>query len=445
MLDDFLKYIEDNHLVRPGDRVLLAVSGGIDSMVMTELFSRTGIEFGIAHCNFCLRGPESDKDESIVRRFATRLKVRFYSTRFQTENYAGQMGISIQMAARELRYRWFEEVRRENNYDSIAVAHNLNDKIETLLINLTRGTGIAGLTGMKPESNHIIRPLLFSTRNAIDEYSKIRRIIFREDSSNEETKYTRNKIRHLVIPVLKEINPSIERTLNDTADRLNGINEIVNEYIREINKKTFKNKANGTMVTDVSHLMPYIKNRSVIYELFKQFGVTNNLVDDLSNVLKGGTGAMLITPTHRLLKDRQTIIISGHRSEENEKVMVNDLRELRKHAAISSVRSVNNLSGFKIPKNKDVACLDFNKIKFPLMIRRWEPGDSFHPFGMSKKKKLSDYFVDKKFSRIDKEKALIIESSGKIVWIIGERIDNRFRITNNTIKVLIIKASGTSA
>ena len=223
MLQKFKKFIADNNLIKPGDRILLAVSGGIDSMVMTHLFQQLENNVGIAHCNFSLRPGESDEDEEMVCKFAADHNIAFYSTRFETKDYAVKNGLSVQMAARELRYSWFEEIRKENRYDSIAVAHNLNDNVETLIINLIRGTGISGLAGMKPVVNNIIRPLLFAKREEITAYCNEHLIAFREDMSNADTKYLRNKVRHLIIPVLKEINPSVESTLNETADIFIGI------------------------------------------------------------------------------------------------------------------------------------------------------------------------------------------------------------------------------
>jgi tRNA(Ile)-lysidine synthase len=237
MFEEFISYIRKNNLFKSQDRLLLAVSGGIDSMVMSHLFIKLGTNIGIAHCNFCLRNKESDMDEDLVRDFASENKIPFYSIRFKTKEHARKKGISVQMAARELRFEWFEKVRIENNFDFVVVAHNLDDKIETMLINLTRGTGLTGLTGMKPLSNRIIRPLLFATRKKIEEYCSDNHITFREDKSNAETRYTRNKIRHLIIPVLKEINPSVKETLNETAERLSGIDEILSGYIDDIRLK----------------------------------------------------------------------------------------------------------------------------------------------------------------------------------------------------------------
>jgi len=439
MLNDFLRYIEENKLAGKDDKILLAVSGGIDSMVMADLFFKTGFDAGIAHCNFCLRGKESDKDEELVRKFSVANKIPFFSKKFNTKAYSKKMGVSIQMAARDLRYEWFEEVRQSNGFDFIAVAHNLNDNIETLLLNLTRGTGIAGLTGMRPSGNHIIRPLLFATRDAIAEYCKMNSITYREDKSNAETKYTRNKIRHLVLPVLKEINPSIEVTLNETAERLRSIYEIVSDYTARTRNNLFIRK-DSNIILNISLLQPYLKNRTFLFELFRPFGITEANLTDFQNIVNGKTGRQIFTGTHRIIKNRREIIISEKSEPDDDIIIINTIEEIKKVSFIKSgyVKSISE--SFKIPTGNDIACLDFKKVSFPLIIRKWQPGDFFYPLGMNQKKKLSDYFIDRKFSKPDKEKALIIESAGRILWIIGERIDNRFRVTGSTKKVLVIKA-----
>jgi tRNA(Ile)-lysidine synthase len=439
MLHDFIKYIEENHLVKKGDRILMAVSGGIDSMVMADLFIKSGIKTGIAHCNFCLRGRESDKDEELVRKFATNNKIPFFSIRFQTKKYAAERGISIQMAARELRYRWFEEIRGKNKFVNTAIAHNLNDNIETLLINLTRGTGIAGLTGIRVSGDNIVRPLLFASRESINEYCKEHKIEYREDKSNSETKYARNKIRHLVIPVLKEINPSIEATLNQTAERMREVNEIYTGYIDAIRKNSFEQREE-VVVTDIHQIQPFFHNKTILYELFRPYGITNSNLDDLLNVIAGKTGGQLYTPTHRIIKNRKEIIISCRSQNENEEIRINNNEELNLVPGIESVKIINITNSYIISTDCNFACFDLRKISFPLIIREWHPGDFFYPFGMNQKKKLSDYFIDRKFSRLGKEKVRILESGGKIAWIIGERIDNRFRITKTTKKALILKA-----
>jgi tRNA(Ile)-lysidine synthase len=421
----------------------MAVSGGIDSMVMAHLFIKSGIKTGIAHCNFSLRGAESDKDEKLVRKFATANKIPFFSIRFKTKYYAHEKGISVQMAARELRYKWFEEIRKKNRYDSIAIAHNLNDNIETLLINLTRGTGIAGLTGIRSSGNRIIRPLLFATRESIENYCKTSKIKYREDKSNSETKYTRNKIRHLVIPVLKEINPSIETTLNQTAERFRGVNEIVTVFIDKI-RKNLSEQRKGIFILNINRLKPFLNNKTILFELFRPFGITNSNLGDLQNIIIGKTGGQLFTLTHRIIKNRKEIIISNQSPAEEQILNINCVAELKQVYGIISARIINMTDSFLIPADPAFGCFDSQKITFPLVIRKWQPGDFFYPFGMNRKKKLSDYFIDRKFSRLEKEKAQILESDGKIIWIIGERIDNRFRITRSTKKALILKAQRRS-
>jgi tRNA(Ile)-lysidine synthase len=438
MYSKFIKYIGENDLVKPHNMVLLAVSGGIDSMVMTHMFNRLGIPTGIAHCNFSLRGEESDSDEEMVRKYAEEHKIPFFSIRFKTLDFATENGLSVQMAARELRYKWFEEIRIKNVFDSIAVAHNLNDNIETILLNLVRGTGIAGMTGIKPFNERIIRPLLFATRYEIIEYCNKHHIVFREDKSNSDTKYTRNKIRHLVIPVLKEINPSIETTLNETALRFAGINEIVSDYISALKNTISKQK--GELITfDISLLKTHFKNPTILYELFKHFGISSAQVEDLCKVIEGKTGGVLLTHSHTLLKNREEFIVSPRGSSDEEICHIKNITGLKKNPVIASAGYINITTNFKVPTDSLTACIDSDKISFPIIIRKWKPGDFFYPLGMKQKKKLSDYFIDNKFSGFDKEKVFVLESDGKIVWIIGNRIDDRFKITGSTIRVLVLK------
>jgi tRNA(Ile)-lysidine synthase len=439
MIDRFKKFIAENNLIKPGDRILLAVSGGIDSMTMTYLFLQLKNEIGIAHCNFTLRAAESDKDQEMVRRFSADRKIPFYVKRFATGTFAEKNGLSVQMAARELRYAWFEEIRKENRYDSVAVAHNLNDNIETLIINLTRGTGITGMTGMKPKSNLIIRPLLFASREDITGYCIQNRIKFREDKSNADTKYTRNKIRHLVIPVLKEINPSIEATLNETAERFTGINEIITDYISGLREKISEYKS-GFITFNISRLKEHLHNKAVLFELFRPFGISNVQLNDLIQVMDGKTGGQIFTGTHRIIKNRKEIIVYQEDAIIEKSWCIENIRGFRKVPVISSAGYVKITGRFEIPSDQNTACIDSEKISFPFIIRKWKAGDHFFPLGMKQKKKLSDYFIDNKYSRIDKEKTLLLESGGKIVWIIGDRIDNRFRITKSTKKALIIKS-----
>ncbi len=440
MINQFNKYIKDNNLVNRDDKILLAISGGIDSMVMAHLFLQSGYRIGIAHCNFSLRANDSDLDEKLVHDFALQNNLPFLTTRFDTLSFAKENGLSVQMAARELRYKWFEDIRIENGYDKIAVAHNLNDNIETLLINLIRGTGITGLTGMKPIINRIVRPLLFATRNEIMSYCNSQKIIYREDKSNADTKYTRNKIRHLVIPVLKEINPSIETTLNETAERLSGISEIITEYINELKEKITEQQ-DKNISFNIRLLNNHIPNKTILFELFKPYGVTNVMLKDLTAVIEGKTGGQILTNTHRIIKNRKELIVSAENQETETFYQVNDIEGFKNIPGIVSAVFTDIADKYEIPSNPYIACLDSDKVKFPLIIRNWRAGDHFYPLGMKQKKKLSDYFIDNKYSILDKENRLILESEGRIVWIIGDRIDNRYRITKSTKRVLLVRTA----
>jgi len=438
MIEAFNKFIFENNLIKQGDKILLAVSGGIDSMVMAHLFLRRNHKEGIAHCNFSLRGQESDKDEELVRQFAADNNIPFYTIRFETKAYAKRNKLSIQMAARELRYNWFEEIRGKNGFDSVAVAHNLNDNIETLLINLIRGTGLAGMAGIKPLNNNIIRPMLFATRQEIQTYCDKNKIVFREDKSNADTKYTRNKIRHQVIPVIKEINPSVELTLNETAERFSGFNEIVSDYISQLKEKIGEEKEH-IISFNISLLKTHLHNKAVIFELFKPYGVANAKLNDLIRVIDGKTGGQIITDTHRIIKNRKEIVVSEEAYMQETSYTISDINAFCIYPGISSARNVKITDTYEIPSDPHIACIDLQKISFPVLIRKWKPGDYFYPLGMKQKKKLSDYFIDNKYSRFDKETIFILESDGKIVWLIGDRIDDRFKITSSTKKGLLLK------
>jgi tRNA(Ile)-lysidine synthase len=439
MIDEFERFISVNSLARPGDRILLAVSGGIDSMVMAYLFHKLNFNLAIAHCNFSLRADESDKDEELVRQFAAEHNIPFHSKRFDTRAFAKKNRLSVQMAAREMRYKWFEEIREECGYDSIAIAHNLNDNIETLLINLVRGTGLAGMTGMKPVANRIIRPLLFATRNEILSFRNLNNIAFREDRSNADTKYIRNKIRHLVIPVLKEINPSIETTLSETAERFSGLNEIISDYISALRDNVSEEKDNLVIIS-INLLKSHLHNKAILFELFRPYGITSALITDLMKIIGGKTGGQIITETHRIIKDRNEIIITAGIERDERSYTINRIEDLNTVPGISSAKNVRITENYEIPDDSYVACIDIQKVTFPMIIRRWKSGDYFYPLGMNQRKKLSDYFIDRKYSRFDKENIFILESDGRIVWIIGDRLDDRFKITSSTRKGLLIKS-----
>ena len=439
MFDEFRKYIEDNHLFSSQDYILLAVSGGIDSMVMSHLFHTGGYKTAIAHCNYSLRGPESDKDEDFVRQYAAGNGITFYSRRFNTTAYAKKYGISVQMAARDLRYEWFESIRDEHHLDYIAVGHNMNDNVETLLINLTRGTGLNGLTGMKPVSDKVVRPLLFATRESIISYGKQNNVVYREDQSNLETKYTRNKIRNLILPVLKEINPSVEYAINDTAHRLFETDEIISDYINDL-RGHLSVKGEKETIFSIDKLSNYLNNSTIIFELFRPFGITGQTVKDLINVLHGTPGGQVFTNTHRFIRDRHELIIAPVTGKNEISIAVRNINDFAGLPGIVSAGIFEIGPDFRFSEDPFVAELDPEMVSFPMLIRTWRKGDYFYPLGMKDKKKLSDYFIDRKYSLDKKESTLILESGGMIAWIIGDRIDDRFRIKESTSKVLRIIA-----
>jgi len=437
MVERFNKFLIENNLFNADDKILLAVSGGIDSMVMTHLFMRLGFDFRIAHCNFALRGEESDGDEEFVKDFARRHNIPFYSIRFDTKSLATSKGLSIQMTARELRYKWFENLRTEHGLSYVALAHNLNDNIETFLINLIRGTGIAGLSGIKPKNECLIRPLLFAPRSEIKEYSEKYEVAYREDSSNSDIKYTRNKIRHLIMPVLKEINPSFENTIEETIGRVTDINEIYSGQIEKI-KKTVIRENIGSLFVKISELTSLTPLNTILFELFRNYGIARPMIPELVKLTTSRNGSQLITPSHRFIRNRDEIIIDKLEVDSELVVTISSLDELINGYLKDRVKIVLCNDNFEIPRSPSSTCLSLNKIKFPVTIRNWKPGDVFHPLGMKQKKKLSDFFIDSKFSIPQKEKALVLESAGKIACIIGIRTDNRFRITKSTTKCLII-------
>ncbi|MBP8959688.1 MAG: tRNA lysidine(34) synthetase TilS [Bacteroidales bacterium] len=437
MLNEFLKYIESNNLASPNEKILLAVSGGIDSIVMAELFRHSPYITGIAHCNFKLRGADSDADELHVKEYALKKGIPLFVKSFDTENYAKQKGISIQMAARQLRYDWFEEIRQKNGYDLIAVAHNMDDRTETFLINLTRGTGISGLVSMKPRQGRIIRPLLFASRNSIENYAISNCISWCEDKSNNETKYIRNKFRHNIIPLFKDINPNFNKTIIESAERFSEFEDILHTFIAAIKENTCSEK--GDLISfDSGKLQACRPLKTILFELFRPYGLTSGQLNDLIELLKGRTGAKILTGTHVIIKNRNELIVTTLPIPEPEEYIIENIEELRMLPFIEKAEIIEKEPDFVIDVSPLALSFDAEKISFPIKIRRWKAGDRFQPLGMNEFKKLSDFFTDLKYSIRDKERAYILESGGDIAAILGERIDNRFRITAGTRKVLLV-------
>lgn len=442
----FLNDIKKENLFNPKDRILLAVSGGIDSVVMCDLFFKSGLQFGIAHCNFQLRGEESNKDKEFVEALATSYKVPFYTTLFKTNAYAKKNKLSVQMAARELRYNWFEEIRQQYNYNYITTAHHLDDSIETLFINLIRGTGISGLHGILPKQGKIIRPMLFATKKEIQIYAQKYKLNYREDSSNISDKYTRNKIRHHIIPVLKELNPNFEKTAGET---IRHVYEVESVYRNEIEKKRntiVKSEKEGATIS-IRSLKKLFPLNTYLYEFLRPYQFNTSTIEEIITGLDGESGKQFFSTTHRLIKDRETLIIQKLASEKTKKVSEFKIsKEQTELLADNSKLKFQTLSianyqpdNYRISTENSIAILDFEKLQFPLEVRKWRKGDIFYPLGMKGKKKLSDFFIDNKLSLYQKENTWLITSAGKIIWVTGLRIDDRFKVTSQTLKIYKIE------
>jgi len=436
MYQRFIEYSEQQRLFTKGTRVLLAVSGGIDSMVMAFLFRQAGTDYAIAHCNFSLRGVESDGDEKFVISYAKKRKTECYTTRFDTMGYAASKHISVQMAARELRYNWFDSLIEKEGFDAVAVAHNLNDNIETFFINLFRGTGLNGLTGMSPRHNNIIRPLLFATRNEITAFAAGEKIKFREDSSNAEVKYTRNRIRIRVLPEIEKVNPYSVAAIAETMNHLNSSAKLVDIYIEKLHSDIFR-PAGDSYEADVSDLRSLIPAAPHIYELFRRYGLSSQQTEEMIALFDSSTGRYILTSTHRLLRDRNRILISPRNDEQSPSRVFSSIDEMRLSGLFSDLR-ITGPSDDPLPHCRLTACIDLALVDFPVTVRHWEPGDRFSPLGMSQLKKISDFLIDLKVPVTEKEKVLLLLSGNKVMWVMGYRIDNRFRVTEKTERILIM-------
>ncbi|MDY6801215.1 MAG: tRNA lysidine(34) synthetase TilS [Bacteroidota bacterium] len=438
MIDDFQKYITINNLCLKDDTLLLGVSGGIDSVVMMHLFRMSGYNIALAHCNFQLRGQESDNDEDFVKALAENYQLPIHTIRFNTHEIAEKEGISIQMAARDLRYEWFEELRVKHHYNYIAIAHNKNDLAETFLINLARGTGIKGLTGIKEKSGAIIRPLLFASRKLIDDFCKSNNFEYREDSSNETTKYSRNLIRHEIIPAFETINPSFIDTIAENISKLkntekiyyNTIKKVLTEIADEQDKKTYFE------IDKIKKLEPV---ETYLFEFLSPYGFSITQINDIITSFDGISGKQFFSPTHRLIKDRINLILEEISLAQPKPFFIEESTKQTAYPIQLNLEKIEKTEDFQINTQKNIAQLDFHKLEFPLTIRKWNKGDYFMPLGMQNLKKLSDFFIDQKIPIPEKEKVWILESGNKIAWIVGLRIDERFKITENTTQIFQLK------
>ncbi len=432
---------------------MLAVSGGVDSVVLCELCRQAGYDFEIAHCNFQLRGEESERDEKFVRGLGEKYKVEVKVKKFDTERFAEQNKMSIQESARVLRYEWFEELVRSANSELrtpnselrtfLLTAHHAGDNAETVLMNFCRGTGLHGLTGIPVAYGNIKRPLLIFAKDELIQFAKENKLDFVEDSSNLSSKYTRNLFRNEIIPAISKVYPQINENLNDNISRFKETEKLYKVAVGDIKKKLVKEKGSEWHIP-VKQLMGY-NNKALIYEIISDFGFSEKQIDEVIKLSASDSGKFIDSPTshYRIIRHRHWFIISPVQSGASGMIII---EEKNKHVAfqegmieIEGLQTSNpDKSGqaLKPPTSNSIALLDSKEISFPFILRKWKAGDYFYPLGMKKKKKLSRFFIDQKFSKTEKEKTWVIEMNKKIIWIVGQRIDERFKVTEKTKSVL---------
>ena len=437
MLKKFKQHLHQNFPFLEDGKLLIAISGGVDSVVLAYLCSQLNLSFSLCHCNFNLRGQESNDDEAYVKELAKNLKVPVYTTSFETEKYATKNKVSIQVAARELRYAWFYELLEKKDYEYVLTAHNTNDNLETFIINLTRGSGLEGFTGIPPINNKAVRPLLAFSRDDITLFAIKNEIDWREDKSNASIKYIRNKVRHKVIPILKEINPHVLESFQNTLEYLNESQSIISDATKNISEKvvTYENnllKLNCKKLTELSNKKAYL------YQLLHTYGFTawNDVVD----LISGQAGKQVFSKTHRLLKDRNFLILTTNNKNITEKgpFLIKETSTEISHPINLAIQETSD----GIPENKHQIIINKDLVSYPLSLKKWHHGDAIYPIGMTGSKKISQLFKDKKLSLLDKEKIwLLCDAKDTIIWVIGLRQDRRFTVnkkTKNRLKISFI-------
>ncbi len=441
MLEQFQAYINRYNLIAEGEKVILALSGGIDSMVLADLLLKTKVEFVAAHCNFHLRGEESDGDDWFVRKFAEKHGIQCFVKHFDTEKYASENGISIEMAARDMRYAWFEELRQQLGYDKIAVAHHADDQAETFFINLLRGAGLNGLKGMKPQNGAIIRPLLWASREQIRQYAVESQITWHEDHTNAESVYLRNKIRNQLLPTFDELHPEARQGLYKSLEHLSAENELYRALLKEklaqiveqggdVQRLPFSKLVKAKVPEPVEGP---VYSFQLLFEWLRQYGFNTDQCRFIYDSIGTGIGNQYCSPTHHVVIGRDDLQLSEIKEKKDDEIQI----EIGEEEVLSPVHlrffRFEKNADFIIDKSPEVAQLDFNKLSFPLTLRHWRHGDRFHPLGMKGSKLLSDFFVDQKFTEYQKQNVwLLVSADGDILWVVGYRMDDRFKITDDT-------------
>lgn len=428
MLDVFQQHITTQFPLLKKRKLLIACSGGLDSVVLAHLCQSSNFNFGLAHCNYNLRGNESNGDQLFVETLATKMKRQVFVSSFNMDEHKKNKNSSIQSIARELRYKWFDSTANENGYDYILTAHHADDSLETFLINLSRGTGIKGLTGIPERNNTIIRPLLPFSRKEIVAFANTHNIKWREDSSNEETKYLRNKIRHEIIPNLKELQPNFLENFKLTQHHLSATSSLLHAYGNELRENLF-NEKDGVISISVEQLKKRKPLKEHLHLILEPYGFTQ--WTDIVKLLDGTSGKLIYSKTHQLLKDREFLLLSVSMENLEKNYAIFEGSSTLDFPIKIKIAKADNFSS----SSKNILFVDSEKLKYPLMLRKWNNGDYFYPLGMKGKKKLAKFFKDEKIDVLSKNNIWLLCSDNKIVWVMGKRADERFKVTEDTKEI----------
>ncbi len=444
MVVQFHKYIASQNLLPPGAKTLVATSGGVDSVILCHLFSRAGLPFAVAHCNFQLRGMEADEDEFFVKKLAEEFRVEYFSIRFDTQIFAEQNKLSIQVAARQLRYDWLEKIRQQAGCQHIATAHHLDDSIETLLYNFAKGCGLRGLHGILSRNGNVVRPLLFATKKEILEFASEEGIEYREDTSNLSDKYNRNLVRHHVVPVFEQINPAFQKVAGENIERLREAEQLYDFALQKITDEVVE-KGSHEWRIDLQKLRSCPAPASVLFELLKPHGFNNDQVKNILQSAESQPGSIFDAPPARLLVDRFLLILSlGENVGGEVEISAISAEPIELPDGVRLTLSFPAEPPPTLAAGANTAWLDGDKLRFPLKLRHWQAGDWFCPLGMGgKRQKLQDFFSNNKLSRFEKDKVWLLESGGNIAWVMGLRLDDRYKVTNATKTLLLMEYSPT--
>lgn len=431
MFQRFQEFVKKEDLLPEKGKTLLAISGGMDSVVLADLYYHSGFSASIAHCNFTLRGEESEQEQVFVRNLADTYGFPFYTKNFDTQEYASQNGISIQMAAREIRYSWFRELLKDPGLELLATGHHLDDSIETFFINLMRGSGIRGLHGILPRQNHLVHPLLFAGREEIATYIKENNLSYREDSSNRSDKYQRNKIRHYLLPVLEELHKDYRQSFEENFERIRQAEQIFKQKVEEEKVRVIQQEGKEVYF-DIETLKQLKPLETYLFEFLSSYNFHYRQIKKVVAALDTIPGKQFYSDTHVLIKDRAKLILTPLHKRTTNQFEINEEDEFIEEPVRLKISKEPYTSEVEISGKENVAMLDYEKLRFPLKLRKWEQGDRFQPLGMKYMKKLSDFFIDNKLSVLEKEKVWVMQSGMDIVWVVNHRIDERYKITNST-------------